>query len=65
MKTTLLEKTVELESALAKQKAELEEKCAADFDAAMEEEAQRLAIDYKAQLQRIKDEPGCLDGRPP
>ncbi|KAJ8617839.1 hypothetical protein MRB53_014025 [Persea americana] len=48
-------KEAELESALAKQKAELEEKSAAEFDAAMEEEAQGLAADYRAQLQQIRD----------
>ena len=50
----LKEKAVELESALAKQKTELEEKYGADFEAAMEEE-QKLAADYRAQLPRIRD----------
>ena len=45
----------ELDSALAKQKAELEEKHGADFEAAMEEEAQRLAVDYRTQLPGIRD----------
>ena len=48
LENALREKAAELKSALAKQKAELEEKYGAEFDAAMEEEAQRLAVDYRA-----------------
>ena len=55
LQTALDEKAANLEFALAEQKAKLEEKCAADFDAAMEEEAIRLAADYKAQMKGIWD----------
>ena len=51
----MVEKAAELESALVKQKAELEEKYGAEFDAAMEEELQKVTTNYKALLQRIQD----------
>ena len=40
---------------MAKQKAELEEKYGAEFDAAMEEGIREVTADYKAQLQEIRD----------
>ena len=51
----LREKAAELESALAKQKAELEEKYVAELDDVMGEESRKLAADYKAQLPGIRD----------
>ena len=48
------EKAAEIESALAKQKAELEEKYGAELDTVMEE-AQKLAADYRTQLPGIQD----------
>ena len=47
------EKAAELESDLAKQKTELEEKCGAEFEAAMEEGMRELTADYKAQMKGI------------
>ena len=56
LEDALKEKAAELESALAKQKAKLEEKYRVDFDAAIEEEVRRLAADYRAQLPGIRDQ---------
>ena len=44
----LKEKAAKLESALAKQKTELEEKHLAELDTTIEEEVRKLAADYKA-----------------
>ena len=48
-------KAAELEFALAKQKAELEEKYVAKIKEAVGEESQKLAVEYKAQLPGIRD----------
>ena len=50
----LKEKAAELESALAKQKAELEEKYVATLNDAVGEESRKLAAEYKAQLPGIR-----------
>ena len=55
MEAALDEKKAELEFALAKQKAKLEEKYGAEFDVAMEEEMHKVTVNYIAQLQRIQD----------
>ena len=50
MEAALEEKAAGIESALAKQKAELEEKYGAEFDATVEEGMPEVTADYKAQL---------------
>ena len=55
MEVALREKAAELESALARQKTELEEKYMIRLNAITEEEVGKLAANYKAQLLGIRD----------
>lgn len=55
MEAALEEQAAELESALARQKTELEEKYGAEFDAAMEEGIREVTTEYKTQMQQIRE----------
>ena len=48
------EQKAEFESALRRQKADLEEKFQAEFDAAYNEWVQEVTAEYKAQVHRIR-----------